>query len=238
MKSIKLNLLRISGKLIPYEYNYFLGIGFYKKLLNFQENILKLHTGSQIGIYTFSNIIPAYKNGMKFGDNGLDIEKGYIIFRTLNENLVNYLRLSILEDPTISIKNTTFKITRVEDIKPHNIETPELQFKTISPILVRNYSKKNIYVDKDEEVLLNLKAVMEHQISNYFLIPKPAINFSNLSIKRKTIRISSNGRKESITSGFNLTGVISASPEVLKILYYKGLGSKTALGLGCWEAVQ
>ena len=239
MKSMKIYIKRITGKMIPFEYNYFLGIAFLRKLIYFQGKNLRLHSSSQIGIYTFSNIIsPYHKKLGQPADNGLDIESGYIFFRTLNESLSNYLRLGILEDPTIKIKDTTYQVSRIEDIKPPSIEKQELKFKTLSPVLVRDYSKKNFYVNKEVNVPVNLKAIMENQLTKFFSIHQPTLNFSNLNLKRKTIRISSNGKKESITTGFNLTGVISGTPEILKILYYKGLGSKTSLGLGCWEVVE
>jgi len=239
MKSIKLYINRINGKIIPFEYNYFIGISIYKKLLNFQEDIIPLHRGSQIGIYTFSNIIsPHIQRSELFADNGLNIDRGYIIFRTLNEKLINYLKLGILEDNKIIIKDTVFQISSIEDIKPHYIDAEEIKFKTLSPVIVRDYTRKNFYVNDEKNIATNLKLVIENQLSKFFGINKVNVNFSNLIPKKKSIRISSNGKKESISTGFNLSGIIKAQPDILNLLYYKGLGSKTSLGLGCWEVVK
>jgi len=239
MKSVKLYIKRINGKIIPFEYNYFIGISIYKKLLNFQEDIIPLHRSSQVGIYTFSNIISPFIPGSElFADNGLDIGKGYIIFRTLNEKLIDYLRLGILADNKIRIKDTVFEVSHIEDIKPHHIDTEEIKFKTLSPIIVRNYARKNFYINDEKNIATNLKLVIENQLSKFFDIDKASVNFSNLIPKKKSIRISSNGKKESISTGFNLSGKITASPDILNLLYYKGLGSKTSLGLGCWEVVK
>ena len=53
--------------------------------------------------------------------------------------------------------------------------------------------------------------------------------------KKKTVKISNSKNKESITTAFQIKGKIFGSDEALSILYYKGLGSKTSLGLGCWR---
>ena len=55
------------------------------------------------------------------------------------------------------------------------------------------------------------------------------------AFRAKTIKISNNKKKESITKAFFIEGQISGTPESIAILYYKGLGSKTSLGLGCWR---
>ena len=229
----------MDGKIIPFEYNYFIGISIYKKLLNFQEDIIPLHSSSQIGIYTFSNIISTSIPGSKLlSDNGLNIDKGYIIFRTLNEKLIDYLRLGILQDNKIRIKDTVFQVSHIEDIKPYDADAGQLKFKSLSPVLVRDYVRKKYYVTNGDNVAPNLKLVVEDQLSKFFGINGSSVNFSELNPRKKSIRISSNGKKESISTGFNLSGTITAQPDILKLLYYKGLGSKTSLGLGCWEVVK
>lgn len=237
MISIKINLNKIKGETIPFEYNYFLGISLYQKLLGYEKDIKKLHNLSQIGLYTFSNIISPKK--INYNKEGLIIEKGYIIFRTLDDNLINYLRLGILENPDIRIgNNTIFKVTRIMNLTNNiNFSSENLNFKTLSPILIRNFSKRNLYVDNEDDVSPNLKLVMENQIKRFFNINNCTIDFENLKIHMKTIRISGSSKKESITKGFNISGSIKADPEVSKIVYYKGLGSKTSLGLGCWEVI-
>lgn len=229
---------RTEGKIIPFEYNYFLGISLYKKLINFQNSIMPLHQGNQIGIYSFSNIIPTQLEKKNLvGSNGLNIERGYIIFRTLNENIKNYLRLGVLEDPEIRIKDTKFKISRIEDIKTMGILSNNIKFKTLSPVLVRNYAEKNKYVSKSEDVKVNLTSVLKYQLKTFFGFEDPKIELDDLDIRPKTVRISANGKKESITKAFNITGKMIGDLEILNILYHKGLGSKSALGLGCWEVI-
>lgn len=236
MISVKINIKRVSGKIIPFEYNYFIGSAIYNKLLLYEHEVMPLHRLSQIGIYTFSNIINPIKK-ISYGDNGLDIDRGYIIFRTLDDKIINYLRLAILENPLLTIKDVDYQITRVETLNSTIFESDAIKFKTLSPVLVRDFIKKNIYVSSEDEVSANLKLVLEYQLTKFFGIDKSMLTFDEIKTHRKTIRISNNGKKESITTGFNLSGKLKTTPEVAKILYYKGLGSKTSLGLGCWEVV-
>ena len=236
MMSVKLNIKRISGKIIPFEYNYFIGSAIYRKLLLYEHEVMPLHNISQIGVYTFSNIINPIKK-VSYGDNGIDIDSGYIIFRTLDDKIISYLRLAILEDPVLKIKDVDYRITRVETLDGVTFNSDTIKFKTLSPVLVRDFIRKNLYVSKENEVPGNLKLVLEHQMAQFFGITNPLFTLDEIKTHRKTIRISNNGKKESITTGFNISGVMKTTSEVANILYYKGLGSKTSLGLGCWKVM-
>lgn len=210
-----------------------MAISIYKKLTYYQKDIRELHIPSQIGFYTFSNIITT--RGIKFGNNGLDIPEGYIIFRTLDDKVISYLRLGVMENPFLLIKDVTYKITAIHSIPKQDILSSDINFKSISPVLVRNFENRKMYISDEREIQQNLNLVLNYQIKTYFGIDSPNIAVSNISSRKKTVRISSNGKKESITSGFNLSGKIIGSPEIISLLYYRGLGSKTSLGLGCWE---
>ncbi len=233
MESLKLKIKRENGKIIPFEYNYFLGISIYKKLSYYQEDVRKLHTRQQIGIYTFSNIITDKK--INYGDNGLDIEGGFIIFRTLDNKITSYLRLGILENQIFKIKDVTYRLTGIKSISKIPKFEPDIKFKTLSPVLVRDFTNKKMFVNDPDKVQENLNSIINYQMKTYFGIENSDIYLSDISCTRKTIRISSIEKKESITSGFNIKGRITGSSDALTLLYYHGLGSKTSLGLGCWE---
>ncbi len=233
MESLRLNLERENNSVIPYEYNYFIGISLYKKLMAFQKDNFQLHNKNQIDLYTFSNII---SKNYKIGDNGIDIKDGFIIFRTINDKISPYLRYEMSADPYIKIKDVAYNVRSIKNIKT-SVLPNKVTFKTISPVIIRNYSNKKLYIDRNEEVEENLNKITNYQLNNYFGI-KQEISIKLKNIKEKTIRISSNGLKESITRGFNLSGIIEGDASAINFLYYKGLGSKTSLGLGCWEVIQ
>jgi CRISPR-associated endoribonuclease Cas6 len=237
MKTVKIIIKRQNGKIIPYEYNYFIGISLYKKLLIYQENVRKLHTSSQIGLYTFSNIITT--RGINYGDNGLDIPEGYLIFRSIDDKLISYLRLGIMEDPILKIKDVSYKVEAVKSVDNNiDINRNVIEFKSLSPVLIRNFNDKKFYLTNEDQISTNLNLLTAYQLKNYFGITNSDVTFEDIKAKKKTVRISSNGKKESITTGFNLRGKIMGTPEALSLLYYRGIGSKTSLGLGCWEAIK
>lgn len=235
MESTLINLTRTKGTIIPYEYNYYLSICIYSKLKLYQANVRKLHDKNQPGLHTISNII-SFET--RRGINGLDIPKGFIIVRSINQEINDFLRLGLALEPTIQICDVTYAVKGVRKIADKISTKTEVKFKSISPVLVRDFVNKKLFVDNEDRLEKNLneltKWTLEH---NYGFSPA---TLKNLKItvdksKQKSVRISNTKAKESITTAFQISGRIIANPEVLKILYYKGLGSKTSLGLGCWE---
>ncbi|MGC8656966.1 MAG: CRISPR-associated endoribonuclease Cas6 [Thermoplasmata archaeon] len=233
MKSIILKIERREGVVIPFEYNYYLGISLYSKLQEYQKEVKPLHTREQLGIHTISNIIT--KNPIKYGDNGLEIDGGFVIFRSLDPKIITYLRLGLSIDPIIRIANVKYYVKSIHDLEPKLKNENIINFRTISPILVRNFDIKKKFVNRIEDIEKNLNLSTRWILEKEFGIKDPNINIEIKSAKRKTVKISSAKAKESITTAFQVNGKMSGDPNILQILYYKGLGSKTSLALGCWE---
>jgi len=93
-------------------------------------------------------------------------------------------------------------------------------------------------VDVPELVEKNLLAITNWQLSNLFKIQNPNLDIKLKNIRRKTVRISSRPESISKTVGFEFEGTMTGDPSALKVIYYRGLGSKTGLGLGLIEVVQ
>ena len=86
----------------------------------------------------------------------------------------------------------------------------------------------------------NLNLVMKWTLRNQFGISETVLEGLHINVSEahsKTIRVSSGPQKQSTTRAFDLTGNISGEPGALEVIYNRGLGSKTSLGLGCWEAL-
>lgn len=235
MKSVKIYLRRIEGKIIPYEYNYYLSIALYSKLSLYQENVTPLHNKKQQGLHTFSNII---SKDAKNAINGLDIDRGFIIFRAIDSKLIEYLKLGLSEDPVLRIGEAIYHVNRVEEDPDLEIKDRNILFKSISPVLIRDFFDKKKFVDNVTKIEENLSLVSKWTLRNYYNLKDEQtgeLNFKINSARSKTIKISNNKKKESITKAFYIEGQISGTPESIAILYYKGLGSKTSLGLGCWR---
>jgi|GEM_PF-1317469 CRISPR-associated endoribonuclease Cas6 len=232
--SLKIIMKRIEGLIIPFDYNYYLSLNFYEKLSLYDKNIRKLHYKDSFSLHTFSNFI---SNNQKSGLNGLDIPNGFIIFRSLDKRLIDYLRLGLSINPLIRIINTKYVVTIVKDWKELG-DVEKLNFRTLSPVLVRDFNSKNKYVDVPELVEKNLLAITNWQLSNLFKIQNPNLDIKLKNIRRKTVRISSRPESISKTVGFEFEGTMTGDPSALKVIYYRGLGSKTGLGLGLIEVVQ
>lgn len=227
---------RSEGRFIPFEYNYYLALSIYTKLKLYQDEVRKLHDKTQPGIHTFSNIISKKVN---FGDNGLDIKNGFLILRSIDNRIGSYLRLGIASDPYLKIVDAAYKVKSINNSQGKLNGKHKVDFKTLSPVLVRDFQNKRIFVNDPSLVEENLNKVTKWTLLNQFNLNKDLIDGIHIEIKKshsKTVRVSSTPKKESITRAFDLSGTIYGDPGALEVLYYRGLGSKTGLGLGCWEA--
>jgi CRISPR-associated endoribonuclease Cas6 len=224
-------LKRIDGKIIPYEYNYYFAINFYEKLFLYNNLIRKIHDPESYSLHTFSNIISKKVNS---GLNGLDIPEGFIIFRSLDSRLINYLRLGLSLNPVIKIINTKYIATKIYNWKELD-DKNEFYFRTLSPVVVKDFNSGKLYVEDPIEVENNLLKVTLWQLENLFNIKNSELDIKINNVKRKSVRISSKPNGISKTVGFELEGKIKGDPNALKVIYYRGLGSKTGLGLGMIE---
>ena len=228
---------RSDGKIIPFEYNYYLAVSVYSKLKLYQEEIKTLHKKDQPGIHTISNII---SRDAKHSDNGLDIPKGFFILRSIDKRIGSYFRLGLSMDPHLRIANSVYTVKAVKDSIGKLDGRRNVKFRTLSPVLVRDFHNKKLFVAKADEVEENLNLVMKWTLKNQFSLSESILDDLYIKVTEahsKTIRISSGPQKESITRAFDLTGNISGDPGALEVFYHRGLGSKTGLGLGCWEAL-
>lgn len=228
---------RAEGRFIPFEYNYYLALSIYNKLSIYQDEIKKLHQKNQPGIHTFSNIIT---DKVDFGNNGLEIKSGFLILRTIDNRIGSYLRLGVASDPYLKIVNAVYKVKSINDSQGKLNGRNRVNFKTLSPVLVRDFQNKKMFVNNPSLIEENLNMVTKWSLLNQFKLSKSVVDDVKIEIKNshsKTVRVSSAPKKESITRAFDLAGTISGDPGALEVLYYRGFGSKTGLGLGCWEAI-
>lgn len=228
---------RSEGKIIPFEYNYYLSISVYSKLETYQQEIKKLHQKNQPGIHTISNII---SNDTKYGINGLDIQKGFFILRSIDNRMGPYFRLGLSSDPHIMIVNTIYEVKSVRDSPGKLNGRRQVKFRTLSPVLVRDFGNRKLFVNDADKVEENLNLATKWSLKKQFGIGESVIDdifIKVLDKHPKTVRVSGGAQKESRTRAFDLTGEIGGDPGVLEVIYHRGLGSKTGLGLGCWEAL-
>ncbi len=107
----------------------------------------------------------------------------------------------------------------------------------MSPILVKDFHNPKKYIESEKEVEENLNLITKWQMKNLLKFDADGLEIHLDEVSRKTVRISSNNDQVYRTTGFNVSGEIISDPLILKAIYYKGLGSKTGLGLGCIEVI-
>jgi CRISPR-associated endoribonuclease Cas6 len=228
MKSVILSLKKIDRVPIPFEYNYFFGIAIYNKLRLYQENIKNLHNKNMQDVHTFSSVI---SRDLTLSTAGIDFNKGTIILRSLDDKIIEYLRIGLSLDNILYIGNSKIVINSIKKLDSPDFSKGEVNFKSISPALIRNFSNKNNFVIKDD-VSENLSKSIAWSYEKYYASKiKPPVIEKYFS-KVKTVKISNNGV---ILNAVLLKGKITGDEEVIKFSYFKGFGSKTGLGLGCWE---
>jgi CRISPR-associated endoribonuclease Cas6 len=228
---------RLKGEEIPFLYNYYLAISVYSKLDIYQQNIKKLHNKNQVGIHTISNII---SRKTRLLENGLDIPEGFFIIRSIDDDFENYVRLGLSLDPHLKIQNTIYKVKSVRPIEDKLDGKTEFNFKSLSPVLVRNFDDRKKFVMEESQIEENLNLVTKWLLLNEFNFSIEDVDNFNIEIKEsksRTVKVSSIDDPSSKLKAFELKGNISGDANIIKFIYHRGLGSKTGLGLGCWEVL-
>lgn len=231
VKSILLKIRNSNGLLLPYEHNYKLATAIYDKLRYYQESVRELHRKDFQDIHTISSIIP---HNSQYHSTGIKFDKGLFVVRSYYDDVIDHLRLAISLDEKIRIGELELVITRIQDTLKPEFNKGKVNFKTISPVLVRDQADRKTFRTHLDDVPENLAHSM---VWSYDSITSnqagtPSVNITNL--KRKTVRVSNDG---STLAAVLLTGSIIGDSELLQFSYFKGLGSKTGLGLGCWEVL-
>jgi CRISPR-associated endoribonuclease Cas6 len=229
VKSILLRVKNTDNSLLPYEHNYTLSIAIYNKLQYYQDSVRKLHTKEIQDIHTISTIIP---QNPQYETAGINFQKGFFILRSNYDDIIDHLRLAISLDGTLKVGDLYLEVTGIKDTDEPSFDSGDINFRTLSPVLVRDQEDRKTFRTHTDDVPENLSLSMSWSFSSFTSksVEKPTLTIT--SLKRKTVRVSKSG---TILGAVVLRGSIQGDPDLLRFSYYKGLGSKTGLGLGCWE---
>ncbi|MCL5782723.1 MAG: CRISPR-associated endoribonuclease Cas6 [Candidatus Thermoplasmatota archaeon] len=225
-----LSLVKDSRIPLHFQYNYDLGIAIYDKLMVYQDKVKPLHKKSQQGLHTLSSLIIKDHTISK---DGFEFQTASLVVRSLDDMLIEFLKLGISMDQYLSLQKVKLRVTGTRITEEPNFNSGHTSFKSLSPILVRNFETKNKFIFEKEGLDENLVNGMLWAYNNYNNKTEKDLHIHLSEAKRKTITVSNSGQQ---LFAWLLRGEIHGNPDVLKFAYYKGLGSKTALGLGCWEA--
>ena len=93
---------------------------------------------------------------------------------------------------------------------------------------------------EESQIEENLNLVTKWLLLNEFNFSIEDVDNFNIEIKEsksRTVKVSSIDDPSSKLKAFELKGNISGDANIIKFIYHRGLGSKTGLGLGCWEVL-
>jgi len=228
MKSIILLFKSPEKQLIPFEHNYYTGIAIQQKYnrLLYNEKIEK-HSRIQSN-YTISSIIPKKP---EINKNGIYTDRFFIVLRSIDDNFIKYIKAAFAIYPEFRINNSIFNIYKIEDTEKIKFKD-NTKFKAISPFLIRYKNIHKNFVTKKENIPENMKAWIIDTYKKFTgLEIKEDFDIKIDNVKVKSIMASNNVRLR----GVLLSGeFINLKSDVQELFYYKGIGSKTGLGLGCW----
>lgn len=224
-----ISIKNLNNALLSYEHNYTLAIAIYNKLEYYPNPIRKLHTKEFQDIHTISTIIPQEPD---FKADGIGFQRGFFIVRSYYDDIIEYLRLAISLDGTLRVGDLDLEVTRIKETTAPNFQSGFVNFRTLSPVLVRDSEDRNTFRTHNDDVPDNLSRSMVWSYVSLTSRSAESPEITITSLKRKTARVSKSG---TVLGAVVLRGSIKGDPDLLQFSYYKGIGSKTGLGLGCWE---
>ncbi|HCF38659.1 MAG TPA: CRISPR-associated endoribonuclease Cas6 [Thermosipho africanus] len=191
-------------------------------------------------LYTFSRLMGEFSLDSKsrtisFKDNA------FLIISSYDDNFCYYLMKKLLEFKDIKIGRNIVNVKKVEivDFKP---DGEQLKVVTRSPVTAystvidENSSKKTIFYHPDD---FKFKELLEKNIEKKFIAiygkePEGKINITHVGkLPKKVVLKYKKFKIVGWMSAFDLSG----DPELLKIAYDTGLGSKNSQGFGLIERV-
>jgi CRISPR-associated endoribonuclease Cas6 len=235
-------LLETPNKEVPIDYK--LGfVSFFKKALE-GTPFEKLYERKLTKPFSFSVYFPMEKIE---GDKVI-LKSGQfkLIFSSLDSRIFSYIYLAFgkYTDKYYIWRDFKFKFLKSEGEKTKpRIENNGMLVKTISPVYLEEKVNGKVnailppsmdednFWDKLKEFNEKFNRIQEKLITIYGIDYKPVFIFP-LDVKTKIIKL--NYRRKNSAKFITFAGklFIKGDPQILEILYYKGLGLKTGEGFG------
>ncbi len=235
---VKLTLLPKEGNKIPWDYMYKLSGAIYNIIGEGNPKMaVYLHKTSLPKPYTFSWLFGKYEQS----EGGL-LLKGdtyTLFFSTIDKEVGAAFLAGVARKRDIRIGRTTFYIEDAHLVKEPSF-SPIMTFKTLSPILLRGYSKDKTNPHRDlspleKEFFIHMKENLVKKCELFLgeSLRNPLFEVLHIShIQRKRIRV-----KDTWNVGWMFTFTVSGTPKLLEVGYKAGFGERTALGFGMVEVV-
>ena len=232
---------------LPVQYNHILQGFLYNNLTDKDYREFLHHTGYREGnkvfkLFTYSRLLGRFKLDQQSGRISFKSPVEIVISSAVEQFLTDLAETLIKSDSKLLGKNRV----EVKSISVHrDIEfTQEIKIKMLSPVVayttLQNEDIKYTYY------LSPWKSQFADIARNNLLSKCEIIH--GFKPENQELKIIPNGNQEkkfektlnykgTIIKGYNGIYWLKGSPELIKIAYDTGLGSKNSQGFGCWEVV-
>ncbi|PWJ93311.1 CRISPR-associated endoribonuclease Cas6 [Oceanotoga teriensis] len=227
---------KTNNNVIPIDYRRFLLSYIKNALSNYDEKIYSQYYNKKDPIHkNFTFTINFGKSKFEKEKILLEENKFSFYYSTSDYVLGTHLFAAFREqiNREFKIKNNSINLCNIKFFKSKNFLSKNIDFKILSPVLIRDHKKDNSDVyysfeDKEFEEILknNLKYRLKDFPSEYLE------NISIIPIKTRSVLVKNYG---TILKG-NLGYIkILANEKVIEYIYQSGLGSKNSMGFGMLE---
>ena len=237
---LKINLLTEKSIKVPFNYNHIISSIIYNKIEDL-DLAHKLHSSNSFKFFNFSQLnIP----NRKIAKDGIISKNGKINFYLsspddlLIKNLVN----GFVDDLEIKFKNETLIVEKIEALRTPDFKEKS-EFKTISPINIRDYDEDNKRIDlapsdkffKGIETNLIKKYCKFNDLEN---TDKKIKIYSEMAhVKRKRITIPK-GPNTTYHRAYMMDLVLEGDIDLIEFAYDVGLGEKNSMGFGMIKYIE
>ena len=237
---LKINLKGKNNIKIPFNYNHIISSIIYNKIVDL-DLAHELHTSNSFKFFNFSQLnIPK----RKIANDGIISKNGKISFylSSPNDLLIKNLVSGFVDDLEIKFKNEKLTVEKIEALRTPDFKEIS-EFKTISPINIRDINEKNKRIDlapsdkffKGIENNLIKKYCKFHNLES---TDKKISAYSEMAnVKRKRITIPK-GPNTTYHRAYMMDLILEGDVDLIKFAYDVGLGEKNSMGFGMIQYIE
>lgn len=225
---------------IPFNYNHILSSVIYNKIVDL-DLAHELHSSNSFKFFNFSQLnIPQ----RKIVKDGIISKNGKINFylSSPNDILIKNIVSGFVDDLEIKFKNEKLIVEKIEALRTPDF-TEISEFKTISPIIIRDVNDKNKRIDLAPSDKF-FRGIENNLIKKYCIFneidrtDKEIKVYSEMAnVKRKRITIPK-GPNTTYHRAYMMDIILEGDVDLIEFAYDVGLGEKNSMGFGMIKYIE
>lgn len=235
------------GKLeIPIHYNHMLQGLIYNNLTDIALREFLHEVGFKNGkrrykMFTYSRLLGKYNINKK--NNTISFESPVRLhISSLVDDFINDISTTFFKSDRLFLGSKEIEVSKIYTEYPHFNNT-EYEINTLSPIVIYSSisvdgKQKTIYYHPHDTLFSN--KLKENILRKFTAIhgqdPKDD-EFEIKYIGKKEPKLSIIKYHKTIIKGYNGKYLIKGNPELIRLAYFVGVGSKNSQGFGCFEVI-